>query len=107
MNAVAVLVAGQYLHTPASTGTLNMQSDGNLVLYRYGQARWASATTRYPGSRFVLQADGNLVIYDASGVARWASRTAGTGGNRLILQTDGNLVLYSPTRAVWSTHTND
>jgi lysozyme len=106
LTSGATLIGGQYLHTPAGTGLLTMQTDGNLVLYRYGKARWFSATDRYPGSRLILQSDGNLVIYDGAGVPRWSSRTAGSGANRLDLQTDGNLVLYSPTRAVWSTHTN-
>ena len=41
-----VLTAGQYLHSPAGTAQLIMQSDGNLVLYRYGQARFSTATNR-------------------------------------------------------------
>lgn len=106
LNAPATLIAGQYLHTPANTGLLVMQSDGNLVLYRYGKPRWASGTNRYPGSRLIVQSDGNLVVYDGALVPRWTSRTAGKGGTRLNLQGDGNLVLYSHTGAVWATGTN-
>lgn len=100
------LQGGQYLHSPASTAKLIMQNDGNLVLYRYGQARWFTRTDGYPGSRVIFQSDGNLVVYDRSGRARWASGTEGRGANRLIMQADGNLVIYSPRRALWWTGTN-
>jgi hypothetical protein len=83
-----------------------MQSDGNLVVYRSGTARWASWTNGSSGAYVVLQSDGNLVVYDTGGVARWASWTAGSGANRLVMQGDGNLVLYAGSRAVWATWTN-
>ena len=45
-----------------------MQRDGNLVVYREdGQAMWASHTRATGGGEkysFVIQGDGNLVIYD-------------------------------------------
>jgi hypothetical protein len=54
-----------------------MQGDGNFVVYRGPglAAVWATDTASYPGSRFLVQNDGNLVIYDASNVPRWASNT--------------------------------
>lgn len=56
--------------------------------------------------KFVLQGDGNVVLYNASGQVRWASDTNGKGGTRLVLQGDGNLVLYSASgAAVWSSNT--
>jgi hypothetical protein len=48
---------------------------------------------------FVLQGDGNLVLYYREGGrqrATWASNTAGVATNRLVMQEDGNLVLYGP-----------
>jgi hypothetical protein len=40
-----------------------MQTDGNLVIYDpAGHALWASGTWHDPGSRVVVQDDGNVVI---------------------------------------------
>src|SRR5262249_9062198 len=35
----------------------------------------ASGTQGHPGARLVMQSDGNVVIYDPSGVALWATGT--------------------------------
>lgn len=85
---------------------LTMQSDGNLVLYRSGSARWWTGTAT-PGSRAVMQADGNLVVYDSSNRALWQSGTGGNTNAFLALQDDGNLVIYSAdvSRALWHTNT--
>jgi GH25 family lysozyme M1 (1,4-beta-N-acetylmuramidase) len=101
------LLARQYLHSTAGQHGLVMQPDGNLVLRLRGAVRWNSITSGNPGARAVLQADGNLVVYDAGGRPRWSSGTSGTGPhNRLVLQDDGNLVLYGVHRAVWNTRTH-
>jgi cell wall-associated NlpC family hydrolase len=42
---------------------LDMQSDGNLVLYSGKKAIWASHTSGHPGAHLALQDDGNLVVY--------------------------------------------
>jgi hypothetical protein len=101
-----VLTAGQTLHSPAGTSVLSMQYDGNLVVYRYGKARWSTRTDGNYGARAVMQGDGNFVVYDGAGRPLWNSATNGTGANRLVMQTDGNLVLYTPRRPVWCTYTN-
>lgn len=41
-----------------------------------------------------MQADGHLVVYDASWQAQWSSGTAGHPGAWLAVQDDGNLVVY-------------
>ncbi len=57
--------------------------------------------------RFILQGDGNVVLYTSAKKALWSSKTVGKGGSRLTMQGDGNLVLYtSSNKAVWSTKTN-
>ena len=66
--------------------------------------------------KFVVQGDGNLVVYQTNTGASndavlWASNThTATGdGLHLDLQGDGNLVLYSdpqPHPVVWATNTN-
>jgi len=48
---------------------------------------------------FILQGDGNLVLYKPGGRAIWSSGTVGKGAVRLVMQYDGNLVLY---RADWT-----
>jgi hypothetical protein len=45
---------------------LDMQADGNLVLYKGKEALWASKTSGHPGAYLSLQDDGNLVIYYGS-----------------------------------------
>ena len=44
---------------------------------------------------FVIQSDGNLVLYEGS-TALWSSVTAGDTGASVAMQTDGNLVIYAP-----------
>lgn len=101
---------------PFGYGTLDMQSDGNLVFYSGGAARWDSGTWGQSGATLWVQNDGNVVLY-AGGNPVWASGTAaasagpgqllaggeiGVGGERfspnaqyrLVNQGDGNLVLY-------------
>lgn len=60
------------------------------------------------GYEAVLQADGNLVLYDtATDTEVWSTQTTGSGGTQLAMQTDGNLVLYTATGApVWQSATS-
>ncbi len=43
---------------------------------------------------FVMQDDGNLVLYMAGGHALWATGTDGVSVRHAVMQGDGNLVLY-------------
>jgi hypothetical protein len=55
---------------------------------------------------FVLQSDGNMVLYNASHQAVWQSGTLGSGATQLIMQPDGNLVLYnSAHNLAWLSNT--
>lgn len=74
--------------------------DGNLVLYRVEQALWANGG-QGAGARAVMQADGNLVIYDDQ-PDPWNSRTSPFLGAELALQDDGNLVINHGGRAIWT-----
>jgi hypothetical protein len=65
-----------------------MQTDGNLVVYVDYVAKWSSATNGHgcedgTGCHAVYQADGNFVIYDASGSPQWTSNTAGSSELRV------------------------
>lgn len=58
-----------------------MQRDGNVVAYTANnQAVWSTNTRGSGANRFVVQDDGNLVLY-AAGTARWASNTVQPGSN--------------------------
>ena len=101
---VGSLTAGQSVRSLSTRYRLDMQADGNLVVYdlRTHRARWSSRTGGHPGARFIVQSDGNLVIATGNRV-HWNSRTARNPNARLVLQDDGNLVLYSSTnRVLWS-----
>ena len=53
-----------------------MQGDGNLVIYDFNAAIWATNTDGNPGSYVTIQDDGNLVIYRPQPQPLWASGTA-------------------------------
>ena len=67
------------------------------------------------GVHFVLQNDGNFVVYDGNGKAVWNSKTPyyscspdsnGNPGNCVLaFQGDGNFVLYVNGQPKWSTNT--
>ena len=84
--------------------SLAMQSDGNLVLYSYGVAMWAT-DTEGSGAVVVMQGDGNLVEYSHHSRPLFASGTDGHGGAYVAIQDDGNLVVYAGSTALWSTGT--
>jgi hypothetical protein len=55
---------------------------------------------------FVMQGDGNLVLYAKGGAPIWNAGTTGKQGNVLIMQGDGNLVMYaSGGQPVWNSQT--
>lgn len=89
----------------ASNGTYNlqMQGDGNFVIYLNGVAQWSTATNGNPGAYAVMQNDGNLVVYRSDGHPLWARPGATrVAGSRLVMQTDGNLVVRTPSwAAAW------
>ncbi|MCQ6275418.1 lectin [Bacillus sp. V3B] len=104
------LLSGQTLYPGESLRSANgryrfiLQNDGNLVLYEGNQALWASNTQGRAVSRAIMQSDGNFVIYGYPGPV-WASDTAGWNNAYLIVQNDGNVVIYGQ-KAAWATGTN-
>jgi len=56
---------------------------------------------------FVMQSDGNLVLYrTATWHPLWASGTNGQDVNFVAMQGDGNLVIYTFSgRAIWASNT--
>lgn len=82
---------------------LDVQSDGNLVLYYNRIAIWASRTGGGV-NQLAMQGDGNLVMYNDNGPTWWTG-TSG-GGLHLSIQADCNLVVYDGAgNARWSSNT--
>ena len=109
LPAGASLIDGTQLVSANGKYRLNMQSDGNLVLYWEGHPVWASKTTHDAPDHAVMQNDGNLVIYKGSRVL-WSTGSGGVlRSSRYFLnvQNDGNMVIYSPRhQPVWTSNTN-
>ncbi len=104
------ITPGQYLLSPDTQTTLNLQGDGNLVDYSGSVPVWANHASSDKITMLAMQPDGNLVEYgrDGSGnsVPYWASNTANNPGARLVLQSDGNIVIYSvANQPLWYTST--
>lgn len=74
-------------------------------------------TTMYEGDylqsenslyRFILQGDGNVVLYAPNNEVVWTSKTDGKGGPpyRIVAQADGNIVQYDKSNVpLWKTDT--
>jgi|SRR4051812_47953311 hypothetical protein len=73
---------------------LRFSETGNLELIATTPAAliWESATA---GERFVVQGDGNLVIYNREGEPVWASHTAGHPDAVLVAGDNGSLEVVS------------
>jgi hypothetical protein len=90
---------------------LNLQADGNLVVYDtddIGSTIWTSRTGQSDASFLKMQQDGNLVLYSTNGSPRWASDTFGKCSQPyLTLQNDGTLAMYAHDKQViiWSSFT--
>ncbi|HJP72978.1 MAG TPA: beta-galactosidase [Pseudonocardiaceae bacterium] len=85
---------------------LNMQGDGNLVLYEGGAALWATNTVNSGATEAIMQGDGNFVLYTSSGGAVWSSNTPNNPGASVTLQNDGNMVMHNSAGGViWQTGT--
>lgn len=86
-----------------------MQYDGNLVLYRFSDAKvmWSTNTQDRGTYKACMQEDGNFVTYAHKGIYTWATNTVGNNKASLKLQDDGNLVMYAKNsrNVVWSTNT--
>ncbi len=101
------LQSGDFMRSSDRRYELRMQSDGNLVLVLDGSPIWNAGTGGNPGSRAVMQTDGNFVVYSAGGQALWHTRTTGNSSAYASLQTDGNFVIYSASRTpLWDVQGN-
>jgi hypothetical protein len=105
MGPGSYLAPGGSYWSPSRKYHLEMQTDGNLVIYTAGgKAIRATMTlgTRAATSFQFQRSDGNLVAYGNSG-AVWSPYTQNKGGSFLVMQDDGNLVLYNYSfGAIWA-----
>lgn len=97
------LAGGQALRSTNGRYRFVMQGDGNAVVYAGTRAIWDSRTGGNAGARLVMQGDGNVVVYARTGRVLFNTRTNGQSGARLVIQDDGNLVVYVGSRALWNT----
>jgi subtilisin family serine protease len=106
MTSGQALAPGQSLTSCNGAATLIHQQDGNVVVYDRLGATWSTNTYRQTTSTFVLQTDGNLVLYPSSGGAIWANGSYGSFGAHMRMQDDCNLVVYNASGApVWASNT--
>ncbi|MGC0311651.1 hypothetical protein QBC98_000096 [Kitasatospora acidiphila] len=103
-NDVTALYQGDTLYVGDSvdgygasgqTYQLTMQSDGNLVEYRWDngsrRACWATNTMGSTANRAVYQPDGNFVVYTPGNFAPWSSHTVGDQGSTININSHGAL----------------
>jgi len=89
--------------------SLQLQTDGNLVLYENGNGVvWSTNTNGQNAAYLVLQVDGNLVLYGENGTVLWASETSGQIGEKYDFQLndDGNLVITDNGTPIWASNTS-
>lgn len=84
---------------------LIMQSDGNLVLYDASGTAHWASQTQGAGNTAVFQEDGNLVVYSAEHQSLWASNTQGADGATLKVLETGNMVIATDAQVFWQTDT--
>ena len=100
------------LVSPNGRFHLNLQTDGNLVIYDGTSPIWATGTWNLPDAsrptHADMQADGNLVLYNDANQAAWAAGVFGPNfiNPYLVMQNDGNLVIYhNGTTPLWASGT--
>ncbi|MDX6261263.1 MAG: hypothetical protein QOH84_2951 [Kribbellaceae bacterium] len=97
-----ILKPGQYRRSKSGVYTFVMQTDGNAVLYKNGKTAVWGTMTNKKASAIVMQKDGNLVVISGR-TPVWASGTHGSTNSTLAVQNDGNLVIYnSRGKAAWT-----
>jgi hypothetical protein len=70
------LEAGGVIMSPSLSHTFIMQSDGNAVVYNQTGSPLWASNT-FEGFKTTMQDDGNLVVYNVQGQPLWASSTEG------------------------------
>jgi bacillolysin len=89
-----IIDAGDSMSSCNGRFSLDMQTEGNFVLYQsHVGPIWWTGTQGTNANFAAMQSDGNLMVYNPSG-AVWNTVTWGHPGAYLAVQNDGNLVVY-------------
>ncbi len=105
----ATLSLGQGIESSNGLYEMGLRSDGNVIEVSVpdGRVMWSSNTAGRGGTKLVLQADNNFVLYTSSNVPIWYTSTysgASNASTQLVMQGDGNAVLYVGGSALWATY---
>jgi hypothetical protein len=90
LNKGQQLKVGESLVSKNGKFVLVHEDNGMVNLYRH---IWSTGTEGRKTRDFIMQNDGNVVLYGTDGGAIWATNTNGKGGDFLYIGADGNLVL--------------
>jgi hypothetical protein len=102
MAAGYTLTRGHQIESCGGAALLAHQTDGNVVVYHGGVARWATNTAGLSSASFVMQNDGNLVLYGPANEVRWSAGTDGHAGASAAIQDDCNLVVSLGGSTLWA-----
>ena len=85
---------------------MTMQANGDLVLVARSSSRqlWHSDTAG-TGYRAIMQADGNLVVYDRQVYGVWSTLTGGHDGAVLEFTGAGDVEVRYQDKMLWSAGT--
>lgn len=104
---------GEFLLSEDGRFKFVMQGDGNLVLYKYGMAIWATNTAGFNGFQLYTSMSLGLELLHPTTMRQftlWLPNyhemyRGQVNRSRLVLQNDGNVVLYRHGQAIWDTGT--
>ena len=100
---------GEFVDSPDGRFRLNLQDDGNMVLYEgptFSTPIWQAGTAGYNVGQLIGQGDGDFVLYRRAGGPVWRTGTGGNVGARMFVQSDGNVAIYRADGAmIWDTRT--
>jgi hypothetical protein len=92
LHAGQALQAGEQLISPDGQYQAIMQPNGDFV-FSGPAGSWDTGTDGNPGANLSMQADGNLVIYSASGQVLWSTETEASANDSLAVANGGALTL--------------
>lgn len=106
LSSGQALIPGRTLSSCAGNVRVIHQGDGNVVVYDRLGALWSTTTWNTTTATFIMQTDGNLVLYSGAGSPLWYTSTGGNPGATLEMRNDCNLVMTSANGTrLWETRT--
>jgi hypothetical protein len=106
LSSGQALAPGQTLWSCAGNARVTHQLDGNVVVHDRLGVLWNTVTPGQTTSTFLMQTDGNLVLYSGAGAPLWHTATDNWNGAYMLMQNDCNLVVYGFTGIpLWNSRT--